>query len=113
MFRSLTDSWTAAAAVAAVAVAPVLGVFASPPASADCVSSNGTVLCSQGDTRGSNTGQGPGSVSHPCDFDWYCDYDGFDYGIVLDPDFDGGISRPNRPNNDLPGRGGGGRGGRR
>ncbi|CAJ1507726.1 hypothetical protein [[Mycobacterium] burgundiense] len=113
MSRSLIKVWLPALTFMVAAV-PTIAVTVSPSAAADCVSSNGTVLCSQGDTRGSNTGQGPGSgMSYPCDFDWYCDYDGFDYGIVLDPDFDGGISGPSRPNNDLPGRGGGGRGGRR
>lgn len=98
-----------------------VGIALASTAAADCVTSNGTMLCSQGDVRGSDTGQGPGSgpsVPYPCNLDWYCDEDyGWELGIILDPgnETGGGIggARPPRPNNDLPGRpnrpGGGGR----
>ncbi|MCV7071247.1 hypothetical protein H7H73_13230 [Mycobacterium rufum] len=45
----------------------------APPASAECVSSNGTTVCSQGTVRGTDNGQGPGSLDtgpawpYPCE----------------------------------------------
>lgn len=64
---------------AAVAAA---GLAFAPSAVADCVSSSGTTVCGQGTVRGSNSGEGPGSMSgpvmpYPCTYDWYCDDDGF------------------------------------
>ncbi|WP_157521204.1 hypothetical protein [Mycobacterium sp. ACS4331] len=111
--------------VAVMVSLPILAVGISvvaapvPEAAADCVTSGGTTLCSQGDARGTDTGQGPGSgpvVPYPCDLDWYCDDYGWSFGVVLDPGDNGpgAGARPPRPNNDLPGRGGGGgRGGGR
>jgi len=67
--------------IAAGAVS-IAGLTAAP-ASADCVSSAGTTLCSQGDSRGANTGAGPGSLNtgpywpYPCEYDWYCGDGGF------------------------------------
>lgn len=74
------------------------GLVTAPSAAADCVSSSGTTICSQGSVRGSDSGQGPGlsgpAVPYPCEYDWYCD-DG-DLNIILDP---GGpdFGRPGRP----------------
>ncbi len=74
-----------------------------PVAVADCTSTGGTTLCSQGESRGANTGDGPsGSGSYMpsmCDFDdWYgCD-DDWGWEIDLDVDLDpGGPGRPGGP----------------
>ena len=69
--RRLTSALLPTAIVAA-------GLMTAPVAAADCVSSGGTTLCSQGDARGADTGAGPGSttgpyVPYPCAYDWYCD----------------------------------------
>lgn len=51
------------------------GIATASTASADCVSSAGTTVCSQGSVRGSDTGEGPGTgpaVPYPCEYDWYC-----------------------------------------
>lgn len=49
---------------------------AAPAASADCVTSGGTTVCSQGDVRGSGASKGPGQSGpyypYPCEYDWYC-----------------------------------------
>jgi hypothetical protein len=98
-----------------------------PVAVADCTSTGGTTICSQGESRGANTGDGPsGSGSYlpsVCDFDdWYgCD-DDWGWEIDLDADLDpgrpGGPGGPGFGNPGGPGGpnfGGGGRpgGGRR
>ena len=63
--------------VTAAALASTLAV--APPAAADCVSSHGpnpVTLCSQGDTRVSNTTPLVAAtpyVPYPCDVDWMCD----------------------------------------
>ncbi len=112
-----------------VPVVVIAGLSLAPSAGADCTSSGGTTICAQGDSRGADTGGGPGSgpyVPYPCDYDWYCnDYDGWE--IDLDADWDPGIGiggpgidpgpgvgLPGRPGN-RPGGGrpGGGRGGGR
>ena len=86
----------AAVAVAVLDAATALG--AAPPSAADCVSSNGTTLCSQGSTRGEDSGQGPGSmtgpyVPYPCAYDWNCGGGGL--SIVLSPGSPGiSIGRP-------------------
>lgn len=95
------------------------GLEAAPTAAAECVSSGGTTLCSQGDVRGADTGAGPGTgggpyMPYPCEYDWYCN-DGVTWDINMD--WDPGIGAPGRPGN-RPGGGGGigggvGRGGRR
>ncbi|AFM16053.1 hypothetical protein Mycch_1245 [Mycolicibacterium chubuense NBB4] len=105
-----------------VLVAPMVVIsylFIAPEAEADCTSSAGTTICSQGDVRGANTGQGPGSgpsVPYPCDYDWNCDQWGWDWDVNVDWNPGGGIGAPGRPGN-RPGAGrpstGGGRGGRR
>lgn len=83
-------------AVAAVDSAVALGV--APPSDADCVSSNGTTLCSQGTARGEDNGEGPGSLSgpyvpYPCAYDWTCGGGGL--SIVLSPGSPGiSIGRP-------------------
>ena len=82
-------------------------VVVASPAAADCTSSAGVTLCSQGDVRGSNTGDGPSGSSgpyypYPCEYDYLCD--DYGVGVVFDlnpPNFD----RPDRP----PGGRGGGR----
>lgn len=84
-------------AVAAVDAAVALG--AAPRSGADCVSSNGTTLCSQGSARGEDNGEGPGSMSggpyvpYPCAYDWNCGGGGL--SIVLSPGSPGiSIGRP-------------------
>ena len=82
-------------------IAPVVvatGLTVAPTASADCTSSAGTSVCSQGDVRGANTGQGPGAVPlyNPNQYCWWCDNNGWGLTFV--------IVKPPRP------RGGGGRG---
>ncbi|HPX35556.1 MAG TPA: hypothetical protein PLH92_02085 [Mycobacterium sp.] len=84
-------------AVAAVDAAVAIGVAA--PSGADCVSSNGTTLCSQGSSRGADTGEGPGTMSggpyvpYPCAYDWNCGGGGL--SIVLSPGSPGiSIGRP-------------------
>ncbi|KRE28081.1 hypothetical protein ASG82_11605 [Mycobacterium sp. Soil538] len=68
-------------------VAGALAVAA--PAAAECVSSNGTTVCSQGTVRGTNNGQGPGSLDtgpawpYPCEYDWYCNDGGL--SIIFTP----------------------------
>jgi hypothetical protein len=72
------------------------GLTATPTAAADCTSSAGTSVCSQGDVRGANTGQGPGSVpSYNPNLCWWCNNNG-GWGLTFV------IVRPPRP------RGGGG-----
>jgi uncharacterized membrane protein len=80
-------------------------VSLAPVASADCTSSGGTTLCSQGDSRGANDGRGPGTTGTYMPYgcgganDWVCNsYDGWGVDIDLDPGWG------NRPG---PGRGGG------
>jgi len=98
----------------AVLASPVcaIGLVSASPAAADCTSSSGVTLCSQGDVRGSNTGDGPSGAGpyypYPCEDDYLCnDYGGVGVIFDLDPD----IGRPDVPNR--PNRPGGGRGGRR
>ena len=90
---------THALAVSGLALGAIgAGLFSAPSASADCVSSGGTTLCSQGEARGSDKGGGPsGSVytPYPCEYDWYCD------DVNWDVDLDPG---PIRPDVGLPGR---------
>jgi len=67
------------AMIVAAFAAPAFTLAASPPAAADCVSSKGpspVTLCSQGETRVSNTTPLPATtpyVPYPCDLDWSCD----------------------------------------
>ena len=80
-------SWMAA--ILLVAPMAAAGVVTAAPARAECVSSAGTTLCSQGDVRGADTGEGPGSlntggpwVPYPCENDWTCGWNtGFGIGI--------------------------------
>ena len=78
------------------------GMVMAPSAAADCVSSSGTTICSQGSVRGSDSGQGPGlsgpAVPYPCEYDWYCD--DWDLDVILDP----GPGRPGGPDIGRPGR---------
>lgn len=85
------------ALLAATLAAAALGL--APPSHADCVSSNGTTLCSQGSARGTDNGEGPGSLStgpympYPCAYDWNCGGGGL--SIVLGPGSPGiSIGRP-------------------
>ncbi|MGV0993284.1 MAG: hypothetical protein ACOYBX_09195 [Mycobacterium sp.] len=89
----------AAAVIVVAAMDGVLAMGLATPASADCVSSNGTTLCSQGSSRGSDTGEGPGTMSggpyvpYPCAYDWNCNGGGL--SIVLSPGSPGiSIGRP-------------------
>lgn len=93
------NSRALALAVIAVAMADVaIAIGAATPSRADCVSSNGTTLCSQGSARGSDTGEGPGTLSgpyvpYPCAYDWNCGGGGL--SIVLGPGSPGiSIGRP-------------------
>ncbi|ANE81838.1 hypothetical protein A7U43_23445 [Mycobacterium adipatum] len=101
-----------------------LGAAPTPAATADCTSAGGTTICSQGEVRGSNTGDGPSGssgpyVPYPCDYDWYACDDawGWEIDVNLDPDL-GRPGGPGGPDIGLPGGGrpnaggGGGRGGR-
>ncbi len=70
--------WVAAPGVTALLVAAAASL--APSAAADCVSSAGTTICSQGEVRGSNTGRGPQGpdssgpwMPYGCYDDWYCD----------------------------------------
>ncbi|KGI67240.1 hypothetical protein MJO55_06810 [Mycolicibacterium rufum] len=101
-----------------VASALVCAALEAPPtAHADCVSSGGTTVCSQGEVRGADNGAGAGGsgpyVPYPCSYDWYCN-DGVTWDINMDWDPGVGIGAPGRPGNRPGGGGGGGgRGGRR
>jgi hypothetical protein len=67
-------SLTAMLAAASAALASTL--VAAPPAAADCVDGGGVTLCSQGESRVSNTSPVPRAtpyVPYPCDLDWSCD----------------------------------------
>ena len=105
--------------VAYIIVASALvcaGLEATPTAHADCVSSGGTTVCSQGTVRGADNGAGPGSgsgpyVPYPCEYDWNCE-DGVTWNINADWDPGVGIGAPGRPGNRPGGGGGGGGGGR-
>ena len=80
-----------------------LAVVVAPPAAADCSSSGGATICSQGEVRGSNTpapSSGP-YYPYPCEYDWYCDDNGL--SIIVNPGPPIDIGRPGRP-----GGGGGG-----
>lgn len=95
-----------------------------PGAAADCTSAGGTTICSQGEVRGANTGDGPSGssgpyVPYPCDYDWTDCNDawGWEIDVNLDPDI-GRPGGPGGPDIGLPGGGGrpnagGGRGGGR
>lgn len=114
-------------AVALLALPAVSLSPAAPQARADCTSAGGTTICSQGDVRGADTGDGPSSSAGPwvpyaCGDNWYA-CDDYYWGIDVDfnPDFDrpGGPGGPGGPDIGRPGRPGGGpslgggRGGRR
>jgi hypothetical protein len=67
-------SLTAMLAAASAVLASTL--VAAPPAAADCVDGGGVTLCSQGESRVSNTSPVPRAtpyVPYPCDMDWSCD----------------------------------------
>ena len=88
-----------AATIALVAVEMSVALGVASPSRADCVSSNGTTLCSQGSARGEDNGQGPGTLStgpyvpYPCAYDWNCAGGGL--SIVLGPGSPGiSIGRP-------------------
>src|SRR5690349_8715470 len=58
---------------AVLAVPPfVVGLVTASPTAADCTSSGGVTLCSQGDVRGSDTGDGPSGAGpympYPCEY---------------------------------------------
>jgi hypothetical protein len=101
--------------MAMLAVPPfMVGLVTATPAAADCTSSAGVTLCSQGEVRGSNTGDGPSGAGpympYPCEYDYLCD-DTYGWGLAFDVDAD--IDRPNNPGRpdrpNRPNRGGGGR----
>ena len=68
---------TATLAAASAALASTLA--AAPPAAADCISARGpnpVTLCSQGESRKSNTSPVPRATPYipvDCDVDWLCD----------------------------------------
>ncbi len=82
----------------------------APTAAADCTSASGTTICSQGDVRGADTGDGPSGAGpympYPCEYDYLC-Y-GNNWGMVLDLDPGPGIGLPGTPGN-RPGGGPGNR----
>jgi hypothetical protein len=87
------------AVFAAAAVDTAVALSSASSSHADCVSSNGTTLCSQGSARGQDTGEGPGTMSggpyvpYPCAYDWNCGGGGL--SIVLSPGSPGiSIGRP-------------------
>lgn len=96
------------------------GLVSAVPARADCVSSGGTTLCSQGDVRGGDTGAGPGSMGssytpYICGYDGDCDDWGWYFDVDVDrPGIGGpggpGIGGPGGPGIGGPGFGGGGPG---
>ena len=75
--RIRPTSLTAMLAASAALTSTLL--VAAPPAAADCISARGDnpiTLCSQGQSRKSNTTEIPmtsGYVPYPCDMDWSCD----------------------------------------
>ncbi|KMO70322.1 hypothetical protein EV589_0514 [Mycobacterium sp. BK558] len=79
----------AAAALLAPSSVVAFALAGAAPADAECVSSNGTTVCSQGTVRGTNNGQGPGSLDtgpawpYPCEYDWYCNDGGL--SIIFTP----------------------------
>ena len=84
---------------AVLAVPPfVIGLVLASPAAADCTSSAGVTLCSQGDVRGSDTGDGPSGAGpyypYPCTYDYLCDDE---YGVGFAFDFDADLNPPVRP----------------
>ena len=111
--------WVLLAPALVVGGIGIVDVVDAAPARADCVSSGGTTICSQGDVRGADTGEGPGSTGgsgygYMCGYDWDCDYGwGVDFDVDLSPGPrpPGGIGGPGGGGGGRPG-GGGGRGGR-
>ncbi|MCB0950753.1 MAG: hypothetical protein KDB44_16065 [Mycobacterium sp.] len=89
------------------------GIAAAPTAVADCTSAAGTTICSQGEVRGSDTGDGPSGagpyVPYPCEYDWYCYGNNWGVDLIIDPG-PPGIGLPGRPGN-RPGGGNGPGGG--
>ena len=80
---SLTAMLAASAAVAST-------LAAAPPAAADCISASGpdpVTLCSQGDTRKSNTSPVPRATPYipydDCSVNWLC---GSGLGIAMEND---------------------------
>lgn len=88
--------------ISAFALAGVVVTPSVPAAWADCTSAGGTTICSQGEVRGADTGQGPSGssgpyVPYPCDASnyWYaCD----DYYWGINVDLDLGPGGPGGPN---------------
>ncbi|MCH9708363.1 MAG: hypothetical protein K0U69_02480 [Actinomycetia bacterium] len=95
------------------------GLAVAPTAGADCTSANGTTICSQGESRGSDTGDGPSGagpyVPYPCGYDWYCNGNTWGVNLLVDPGPPGiGLPGPpgNRPGGGPANRPGGGSGNR-
>lgn len=90
--------------LASVITIPVMITAAltfAPAAAADCTSTAGTTVCSQGDVRGADTGRGPGSTTASVPYCWWCGYSNGGLTFI--------IARPDGPRGD--GGGGGTRGG--
>jgi hypothetical protein len=74
--RPIRHTYLAAILAASAALASTL--VAAPPAAADCISARGPdplTLCSQGESRKSNTSPVPRSTPYfplDCDVDWLC-----------------------------------------
>ncbi|MCH9729353.1 MAG: hypothetical protein K0U84_06720 [Actinomycetia bacterium] len=88
------------------------GLAVAPTAAADCTSAGGTTICSQGQSRGADTGDGPSGSSgpympYPCGYDPYCYGNSWGVNLVLDPGSPG-VGLPGTPGN-RPGGGGGNR----
>ena len=89
------------------AAAPI-AIVVAPPASADCVNSGGTTLCSQGEVRGADGVPRAATpvVPYPCEYDWYCDTNTY-LDVDWDPGGPGGIDpggpgRPGGPGGSIP-----------
>lgn len=96
----------------AAASAPFAVVVAAPSATAGCVSSGGSTVCAQGDVRGADGAPMVATpvVPYPCDYDWYCGDNSWDWNV--DIDWNPGPGGPGGPGGPIIGRpgGGGGRG---
>ena len=71
------------AMLAAASAALAFTLATAPPAAADCIDGGGVTLCSQGESRQSNTSPVPRAtpyVPYDCDVDWTC---GSGLGIAL------------------------------
>ena len=85
------------------------GLAVAPTATADCTSASGTTICSQGTSRGTDSGDGPSGsgpyMPYPCEYDWYCNGNNWGVDLIVDPGRPG-VGLPGTPGN-RPGGGSG------